>query len=218
MSTGSIRRTVSTMQKVRFTLWMEEEVLKAAKLRASESGVTPSRVIAAAARTMLIDNPQDAEARVLQAVERVLALIQRIDRRRGYDQQVLKEMVGLMAQSFFNHTPAIPEKDKKAALHSGKARFNRFLDTLAGNLRAGQSIMNDLPAPTAPAVPELAPPTPESGNAPGRKPGPLKTPEAELLPTAAVQDSPHSQPEKPKEARHGKPESTGTRSRWSLFG
>jgi hypothetical protein len=206
------------MQKVRFTLWMDEEVLKAAKRRAAEEGATPSRVIAAAARTMLIDNPQNAEARVLQAVERLLALIQRIDRRRSYDQQVLKEMVGLMVQSFFNHTPAIPEKDKKAALHSGKARFNRFLDALASNLRAGQSIMNDLPAPTEPAVQELAAPTPESGNAPDRKPGLLKTPEAELLPTCAVQDSPHSLPERPKEARQEKPESTGTRSRWSLFG
>ena len=206
------------MQKIRFTLWMDEEILKAARVRAAEEGATPSRVIAAAARTMLIDSPQNAEVRVLQAVERVLAVIQRIDRRRGYDQQVLKEMVGLMAQSFFNHTPAIPEKDKKAALHSGKARFNRFLDALASNLRAGQSIMNDLPAPAEPAVPELAVSAAESGNAVDPKPGPLKNPEAELLPTASVQDSPHSQPEEPKEARHGKPESTGTRSRWSLFG
>ncbi len=55
-------------------------------------------------------------------------------------------MVGLMVQSFFNHTPAIPDHDKKAALHSGKARFNRFLDTLATNLRSGQSITNDIPA------------------------------------------------------------------------
>jgi hypothetical protein len=206
------------MQKVRFTLWMDEEVLKAAKVRASESGVTPSRVIAAAARTMLIDNPQDAETRVLQAVERVLALIQRIDRRRGYDQQVLKEMVGLMVQSFFNHTPAIPEKDKKAALHSGKARFNRFLDALASNLRAGQTIMNDLPAPTEPAVPELAASTPESGNAADPKPGPVKNPEAEIPPTATEPDSPHSRPETPKQARQEKSEPTGTRSRWSLFG
>ena len=51
------RQTSSAMQKVRFTLWMDEDVLKAAKVRPSESGVTPSRVIADAARTILIDNP-----------------------------------------------------------------------------------------------------------------------------------------------------------------
>lgn len=206
------------MQKVRFTLWMDEEVLKAARVRAAEEGATPSRVIAAAARTMLIDNAQNAEARVLQAVERALALIQRIDRRHGYDQQVLKEMVGLMVQSFFNHTPAIPEKDKKAALHSGKARFNRFLDALAANLRAGQSIMNDLPAPTEPSVSELTASTPESGNAADRNLGPLKNSEAEIPPTTAEPDSRHSQPEKPKETRQEKLGSTGMRSRWSLFG
>ena len=209
------------MQKVRFTLWMEEDVLRAAKRRAADEGVTPSRVIAAAARTVLIDTPQDAEARVLKAVERVFALIQRIERRRGYDQQVLKEMLGLMVQSFFNHTPGIPEKDKKAALHSGKARFNRFLDTLAANLRADQSIMNDLPAPTEPAVPampELAAPPPASIEAADPNPEPLETPEAETLPSAAEQDATHSRQDESNEARQEKPPgSTGTRSRWSLF-
>ena len=206
------------MQKVRFTLWMEEDVLRAAKRRAADEGVTPSRVIAAAARTVLIDSPQDAEARVLKAVERVFALIQRIDRRRGYDQQVLKEMLGLMVQSFFNHTPGIPEKDKKAALHSGKARFNRFLDTLAANLRAGQSIMNDLPAPTEPAVPQLAALSPASIEAADPNPEPLETPEAETPPSAAEQDATHFRQDESNDARQEEPPgSTGKRSRWSLF-
>ena len=84
-------------------------------------------------------------------------------------------MVGLMVQSFFNHTPAIPDHDKKAALHSGKARFNRFLDTLATNLRSGQSITNDIPAaPEAAVDPEttgLSQPAnaaESNGDSPGR--------------------------------------------------
>ena len=206
------------MQKVRFTLWMDEDVLKAAKVRASESGATPSRVIADAARTILIDNPQNAEARVLQAVERVFALIQRMDRRRGYDQQVLKEMVGLMVQSFFNHTPAIPDHDKKAALHSGKARFNRFLDTLATNLRSGQSITNDIPAaPEAAADREdTGPPKPTSAAESNRN-----------LPSHSQTDERTSpfirktnQPEAAKTAEPP-PETTPSDSkgsRWNLFG
>jgi hypothetical protein len=200
------------MQKVRFTLWMDEDVLKAAKVRAGESGVTPSRVIADAARAILIDNPQNVEARVLQAVEKVFTLIQRIDRRRGYDQQVLKEMVGLMVQSFFNHTPAIPDKDKKAALHSGKARFNRFLDTLAINLRSGQSIMNDMPAepPASSASPQeamdVAKPSP---NAPENlQPG--------KPPTAAEPRPSQTENSKPEEPDH--PASTSKASHWNLFG
>ena len=47
------------MQKVRFTLWMDEDVLKAAKVRAGESGVTASRVIADAARTTSVALARD---------------------------------------------------------------------------------------------------------------------------------------------------------------
>jgi hypothetical protein len=211
------------MQKVRFTLWMDEDVLKAARVRAGESGVTPSRVIADAARTILIDNPQNAEARVLVAVERVFALIQRIDRRRSFDQQVLKEMVGLMVQSFFNHTPAIPDKDKKAALHSGKARFNRFLDTLATHLRSGQSIMNDLPAsaeptsaePTSSDTPAPIPPPRSAGppSGPTHKKVPGERREAGEQKAAAATESSTSQ-----ESQTEKPSPTSTSSKWNLFG
>lgn len=41
----------------------------------------------------------------------------------------------------------MPEANKKAALLDGKARFHRFLDTLAANLRAGKTILSDLPTP-----------------------------------------------------------------------
>lgn len=205
------------MQKVRFTLWMDEDVLKAARVRAGESGVTPSRVIADAAHTILIDNPQNAKARVLVAVERVFAMIQRIDRRRSFDQQVLKEMVGLMVQSFFNHTPGIPEKDKKAALQSGKARFNRFLDTLATNIRSGQSIVNDLPAASEPTTPGTSVPAPSQMKAnqlssPTEKLVPEKSPEVGEQKAAPAESSISHEP--PAE----KPSSTSKSSKWNLFG
>ncbi len=203
------------MQKVRFTLWMDEDVLKAARVRAGESGITPSRVIADAARTILIDNPQNAEARVLVAVERVFALIQRIDRRRSFDQQVLKEMVGLMVQSFFNHTPAIPDKDKKAALHSGKARFNRFLDTLATHLRSGQSIMNDLPAPVEPTSSDTSAPIPPPRSADPLS-GPTENRVSEKPPETGEQKAAESL--KSQESQAEKPSSKSASSKWNLFG
>jgi hypothetical protein len=203
------------MQKVRFTLWMDEDVLKAARVRAGESGVTPSRVIADAARTILIANPQNAEARVLVAVERVFALIQRIDRKRSFDQQVLKEMVGLLVQSFFNHTPAIPEKDKKAALHSGKARFNRFLDTLATHLRSGQSIMNDLPSPVEPTSADTAASIPPARSA-DPLPSPTENSVSEKPPETAEQKAVKSL--KSQESQAEKPSSNSASSKWNLFG
>jgi hypothetical protein len=194
---------------------MDQDVLKAARVRAGESGVTPSRVIADAARTILIDNPQNAEARVLVAVERVFALIQRIDRRRSFDQQVLKEMVGLMVQSFFNHTPGIPEKDKKAALHSGKARFNRFLDTLATHLRSGQSIMNDLPAPVEPTSSDTSAPIPPPKSA-DHLSSPTANRVSETPPEAGERKAAESL--KLQDPRPGKPSSTSNSSKWNLFG
>jgi hypothetical protein len=172
--------------KTRFTVWMDPEVLRAAKARALQDGITVSEVLAAAAKRDLIDaNRQNTDAQILQAVERVFNLIQRIDRRRVYDQQVLKEMLGLLTRSFFNHTPATPKNDKEAALLSGKVRFNHFLDVLAANLRSGESVLNDLPVPeqapktapvpthtedsatqppvvTSPSVALITPPTPPS--------------------------------------------------------
>jgi len=49
-------------------------------------------------------------------------------------------------RSFFNHTTAIPDALKTAALLSGKQRFHRFLDLLARNLRTGESILSDTPS------------------------------------------------------------------------
>jgi hypothetical protein len=142
--------------KTRFTVWMDPDVLRAAKARAVQDGSTVSEALAASAKRDLIDaNRQNTDAQILQAVERVFNLIHRIDRRRVYDQQVLKEMLGLLIRSFFNHTPATPKNDKEAALLSGKVRFNHFLDVLAANLRSGQSALNDLPV--AEQVPKAAP-------------------------------------------------------------
>ena len=144
-------------RKVRFTIWISPDILRAAKAHAIENEMTVSEVLAAAATAKLGGADRRAgEEKLLQAVERIFSLIRRIDRRRSYDNQVIKEMVGLLAQSFFNHIPAVPEKDKKTALFSGKVRLNRFLDCLAANLRAGDSILNDVPMAELSVGPQTA--------------------------------------------------------------
>lgn len=133
--------------KVRFTVWLDTTTLEAAKVRSRQDGVSVSEALAEAATESLLRNRADAETQIVKAIERVFYLVQRTDRKRSFDEQVLKEMVGLMVLSFFNHTPAVPEANKKAALMDGKMRFHRFLDTLAGNLRGGKTILSDLPGP-----------------------------------------------------------------------
>ena len=134
-------------QKVKFTVWLDPAVLQAAKARAGRTGESVSEVLAHAARETLLGRAGDnGTGDILKAVDRVFYQVQRAERRRGFDQDVLKEMLGLAVLSFFNHTPAVPESEKRAALVSGKTRFGRFLDTLADNLRGGRSILHDLPS------------------------------------------------------------------------
>jgi hypothetical protein len=63
----------------------------------------------------------------------------------SFELRVLKEMLGLGMRSFFNHTPAVPEPEKSAALLSGKLRFAKYLDLLARNLHGGDSVLGDVP-------------------------------------------------------------------------
>jgi hypothetical protein len=222
--------------KTRFTVWMEPDTLQAAKARAVQDGVTVSEVLAAAAKRTLIDNDrQHTDAQLLAAVERVFNLLQRIDRRRVYDQQVLKEMVGLLIRSFFNHIPAVPAKEKEAALMSGKVRFNRWLDILARNLRSGQSVLNDLPVPEQAQQnePIIAQPQPSISPLPIALAPPAVVPViAPVLPSARdavaaiTPDAPQAAPNRTQpgsgepnksDARRESPKPEEHRKRWSLF-
>ena len=222
--------------KTRFTVWMEPDTLQAAKARAVQDGITVSEVLAAAAKRTLIDNDrQHTDAQLLAAVERVFNLLQRIDRRRVYDQQVLKEMVGLLIRSFFNHIPAVPAKEKEAALMSGKVRFNRWLDILARNLRSGQSVLNDLPVPEQVErnEPIVAQPQPSISPLPiALAPPEVVTVIAPVLPpvqdvVAAIKPAapppapnrmqPGSAEPSKSEVRRELPKPEGHRKKWSLF-
>ncbi len=222
--------------KTRFTVWMEPDTLQAAKARAVQDGVTVSEVLAAAAKRALIDTDrQNTDAKLLAAVERVFNLIQRIDRRRVYDQQVLKEMIGLLIRSFFNHIPAVPPKERDAALISGKARFNRFLDALAANLRSGESALNDLPVPEQSRKAEpVVVPADDLASQPPVAPPPaeatISSPESPAVVVAippAVQPTPQAEldraPSKATESATNKDASDPlpkppARKAWKLFG
>ena len=153
-------------QKERFTVWLDPEVLRLARARAGPDG-SVSEVLAEAAKRALLRTADDDHAALLRAVDRVFYAVRRADDRRAFELRTLQEMLGLSALSFLNHTPAVAEADKRAALVSGKLRFERFLDTLAANLRAGRSVLRDVadPPPAADddaggSPPEVAPADP----------------------------------------------------------
>jgi len=132
-------------QKIRFTVWLNPAVLGAAKVRANRDGVSVSEVLARAARRELgQDGSGNPDEQIRKAVDRVFFLVQRADKRRGFEHQVLKEMLGLAVLAFFNHTPPVPDADQKIAQVSGNARFQQFLDAVATNLRRGRSVLAEL--------------------------------------------------------------------------
>jgi hypothetical protein len=144
-------------QKVRFTVWLNPAVLSAAKARANRDRISVSEVLARAAQRELGQGEGgDADALIHKAVDRVFFLLQRTDKRRGFENQVLKEMVGLAVLAFFNHTPPVPDADRKAAHLSGNVRFQQFLDAVAANLRRGRSVLAELPDADADSQPSVS--------------------------------------------------------------
>jgi len=133
--------------RVQVTVRLEPRVLQAAKQRASEMKVSLSAALAEAAKESLLSSYRsEREQEILKAADRNFHALRRLEQQLRLDIQVLKEMVGLGMRSFFNHTTAIPDALKTAALLSGKQRFHRFLDLLARNLRTGESILSDIPS------------------------------------------------------------------------
>jgi hypothetical protein len=133
--------------RVQVTVRLEPRVLQAAKQRASEMKVSLSAALAEAAKESLLSSYRsEREQEILKAADRNFHAVRRLEQQLRLDIQVLKEMVGLGMRSFFNHTTAIPDMLKTAALLSGKQRFHRFLDLLARNLRTGESILSDIPS------------------------------------------------------------------------
>jgi hypothetical protein len=133
-------------ERIKLSIRLIRSAHEAAKSQAAISGSPLSMIVAdAATQILLATYRSDREAEILRAVERIFFKLQKLEKRQSLDLLILKEMVGLGIRAYFNHTPEVPEGERSAALLSGKARFHRYLDTLARNLRQNQSILGDVP-------------------------------------------------------------------------
>ena len=132
--------------KIKLSIRLMRSAYDAAKSQAATTGSAISVIVAeAATQTLLATYRSDREAEILKAVERVFFKLQKLEKRQNLDLLILKEMMGLSVRAYFNHTPEVPDHERSAALLSGKARFHRYLDTLARNLRQNKSILGDVP-------------------------------------------------------------------------
>jgi post-segregation antitoxin (ccd killing protein) len=141
------------------TIYLDAQLLQAARERSANMQVSLSAAIVEALKESLLSTYRsEREQEILKAVERNFHALRRLDQRLAVELAVLKEMAGLGMRSFFNHTTPIPEATKAAAILSGKQRFHGYLDTLAKNLRKGESILSDIPLPEFDAPSESKPP------------------------------------------------------------
>jgi hypothetical protein len=133
-------------------------------------------IVEALKESLLSTYRSEREQEILKAVERNFHALRRLDQRLAVELAVLKEMAGLGMRSFFNHTTPIPEATKAAAILSGKQRFHGYLDTLAKNLRKGESVLSDIPLPEfdAPSESKTLPTTGSRANTAGE---PAKKPD-----------------------------------------
>ncbi len=107
-----------------------------------------SAVITQALRQLLSPDHQEERERVLTA--NLDKLYWHQHNQAGHVRQELraiKEMVALLARTFYNHTPEIPEGQRQAAAISGEKRFNQFLEALAAQIEPGQSALEGMPEP-----------------------------------------------------------------------
>lgn len=201
--------------KIKFSIRLGRPAYNAAKARAAAEGKAFTLVVADAATETLLDTHRsDREAEILRAVERVFFKLQKMEKHQHLDLLILKEMLGLGVQTYFNHTPDIPASLRSAALLSGEARFHHYLDTLARNVRQNKSILDEVATeaaePQQPSSPQSngkaladTPPSPATDNAAspllnGYQPATTCRPGAaadmaRLVPVAPVRDSDCSQ-------------------------
>jgi post-segregation antitoxin (ccd killing protein) len=162
-------------RSVQVTIYLDAQLLQAAKERSATMQVSLSAAIVEALKESLLSTYRsEREQEILKAVERNFHALRRLDQRLAVELAVLKEMAGLGMRSFFNHTTPIPEATKAAAILSGKQRFHGYLDTLAKNLRKGESVLSDVPLPEFDAPSESKTPTAVDSKA--DKAGRIETP------------------------------------------
>ena len=133
--------------KIQMTVRLEPEVHRAVLARANRSGIPPAVVVADAAKQKLLPKSSDDELTLERATDRLLRRIGKIDSAWQEEYHTLRELIAIFIRMYLNHTPAVPESERRDASMSGRARFNRIVDLLERNLKDGISVL-DVPANT----------------------------------------------------------------------
>lgn len=134
----------SRERKLQKTIRFERAVVRAAHERSRRLGLPLSVVLANAAKEALLlpcDGTPDAELKELRRA--VLSRMNSIERDLGRELVLIRELLALLARTYLNHTPEIPDSQRESASISGRLRFARLVEHVDRNVEQGVSILEN---------------------------------------------------------------------------
>lgn len=139
---------MTTSHKIRCSIRIEEDVYRAAQERARRRDQPLSEILADAAKRDLCAR-QIEEQTLLGHMQQLLISQRKAHMIETFDLHVLKEMIGLFVQAFYNHIPPVAESQKADAQRSGQIRYEHFIEVLARNIRDRQSALSAMQVASA---------------------------------------------------------------------
>jgi predicted transcriptional regulator len=135
------------MQKVRLSVYLEPDTLKALEAFAEARGKPKSLVAEAAIASFLSpDAAQRQEAAIVRRLDQHTRAAERLERNLG----ISIEMLALFVRQWLITAPVVPEAAQAAAQAKGRERFESYVAALGRRLARGVSftreISHELPA------------------------------------------------------------------------
>ena len=134
------RRTWKSKNRV--TFWLENDLLGEIKSEAKTRRISQQSIFEATLKDRYsVESREESEALIARRLNRIdnhIRAKQRLS-------EVHAEALALFIRMWLSSTPEIPEEQRNAAVLKGKARYDRYLSSLASRVSVGESIFTDLP-------------------------------------------------------------------------
>lgn len=124
--------------KPRLHPYVSEDNYARVRAMAARPNETESSVVDRALSAFFAGHHDDKrDAAILRRLDRLTRQFDRLER----NDLILNEMTALFVRYFMTVTPPVPPSQMDAARAQGSARFERFVETLGRDLRAGRRLL-----------------------------------------------------------------------------
>ena len=127
--------------KVRLSVYLEPDLLRALERLAHRRGVSKSLVAEASIAALVTpDTDERKEAAMTRRLDRLSRQVERLER----DLNICIEMLALFVRSWLSQTPPPPDALQGAARMKGRERFEGFVEALGRRLAKGASFSREV--------------------------------------------------------------------------